>query len=345
MTVSVIGNSRMKNCVHCQKEIQGEARKCRYCGNWQEENKDDSSAVLEKIRQSRSLHFGGGLGKSMGLFMAANVGIMVVLMIIVRIIDPEAGIETAIFLLLMGAVIPFIFLYFSKPLIKWQLDVRTANPEVPEEKYIVDLVAALSERANLPAVPEVGIYDDEEMNAFATGASKNDSLIAFSSGLLKNLDKDSLAGVAAHETAHIANGDMLTMTLLESLVNIAVIVIDFALRQMEWYEELEKKSRLVSFVVHFILVNILFCIGNLILLWFSRHREFEADATAASLVGNEAMAGALRKLMDDERAGTSVTADSPMAAMMISAPPSWIDILSTHPSLERRIERLKASSR
>ncbi len=193
-------------------------------------------------------------------------------------------------------------------------------------------------------MPEVGIYESEEMNAFATGASKNDSMIAFSSGLLRQMDSDSIAGVAAHETAHIANGDMLTMTLLQSLINITVIVVDFVIRQTDWYEDYCKKSKLLSWLIHFVIVNILFLLGDLVLLWFSRHREFEADATAASLVGMDAMSGALRRLMDDSHAGETVTADDPAAAMMIAAPPAWTDLFSTHPSLERRIEMLEKKS-
>lgn len=276
--------------------------------------------------------------------MAANAGVMIMLMIVARIFDPHADIGTAILLLLIGCAVPFAMLFLSKSLAKFQYKIRIlADEQVQDdqEKYLLELVRALAKRANLPAAPEVGIYESEEMNAFATGASKQDSMIAFSSGLLKQMDKDSIAGVAAHETAHIANGDMLTMTLLQGLINIAVIVIDFAIRQTDWHEEFCKKSRILSSLIHFVIVNVLFFLGDLVLLWFSRHREFEADAAAASLVGADAMSKALRRLMDDSHAGETVTANDPAAAMMISAPESWADCFSTHPSLERRIERLK----
>lgn len=332
----------MKNCVHCQQAIQDEAKKCYHCGMWQ--NNNAKQDILSHIRGSEQLRFGGGVGKSMGIFMTANVGIMLVLMIIVRLFDPTAGIGTAFVLLLFGCAIPFVMLFFSKALLKWQYDIRILDAEHAneQEKFLLDLVQTLASRVNLPKVPEVGIYESEEMNAFATGASKSDSMIAFSSGLLQSMDQKSIAGVAAHETAHIANGDMLTMTLLQSLINIAVIVIDFALRQMDWYEELCKKSRLLASIVSFAIVNVLFLLGDLVLLWFSRHREFEADATAASLVGNDAMESALQQLMDDSHLGDTVDPNSPAAAMMISAPPAWTDILSTHPALERRIEKLKS---
>ena len=209
-----------------------------------------------------------------------------------------------------------------------------------EARELLTLVGALAEKARLPVLPEVGIYPAEEMNAFATGSSKSDAMIAFSQGLLDHMDEESIAGVAAHETAHIANGDMLTMTLLTGLVNIGVMIIDFAMRQMDWYDELRDKSKTLAFIVHVVLVNLLFFVGNLLLLWFSRHREFEADETAASLVGNASMSGALKRLMEDDNIGTLTEAGEPIAAMMISAPSAWCDFFSTHPSLERRIQHL-----
>ncbi len=334
----------MKKCVNCSKEIQDNAVKCRYCGEWQ---RKDSPEMLENIRKANKISLGGGLGKSMGLFMAANVGVMLVLMAVVRVFDPGAGFGTAILLLLIGGAIPFGMLFLSKFLAKCMYDIRIITAEEAadeQEKYLLSLVQTLADRANLPAVPEVGIYESDEMNAFATGASQKNSMIAFSSGLLKKMNKDEIAGVAAHETAHIANNDMLTMTLLQGLVNVFVIVIDFALEQMDWYEELCKKSRFLSWIVHFIIVNVLFLLGDLVLLWFSRHREFAADATAASLVGRDTMALALHSLTLDENAGSETAADAPAAAMMISAPAGWADVLSTHPSLERRIEALLADN-
>ncbi len=106
----------MKSCIYCNKGILDEARKCRYCGKWQ--TQEDVTAIFNRIRSSSQIRLGGGFGKSMGIFMAANVGVMIILMIIVRIFDPHAGIGTAIFLLLIGSVVPFVMLFFSKSLLK-----------------------------------------------------------------------------------------------------------------------------------------------------------------------------------------------------------------------------------
>lgn len=335
-----------KACVGCGQTILFAAKKCRYCGTWQEPSANrvvDNLSVLERIRRSREVCIGGGFGKSMGLFVLANCGVMAVLTVAFSAVDPDAGIGTFFLLLCFGFALPVLSLLFSKTLAVWRYDIKIINPEQPEneqERYLLALIGALAEKGRLPALPEVGIYPAEEMNAFATGSSKSDAMIAFSQGLLDHMDEESIAGVAAHETAHIANGDMLTMTLLTGLVNIGVMIIDFAMRQMDWYDELRDKSKTLAFIVHVILVNLLFFVGNLLLLWFSRHREFEADETAASLVGNASMSGALKRLMEDDNIGTLTEAGEPIAAMMISAPPAWCDFFSTHPSLERRIQHL-----
>lgn len=339
-----------KACIKCGRMILPAAKKCRYCGTWQEESKIpawDGLPVFERIRRSRNIHLGGGFGKSMGFFILANCGTMIVLTIAFGAVDPDAGIGTFFLLCCFGFALPVLSLLFSKTLATWRYDIKIINPEQPEnekERYLLALASALAEKANLPAVPEVGIYPAEEVNAFATGSSKRDAMIAFSQGLLDQMDEEGIAGVAAHETAHIANGDMLTMTLLVGLVNIGVMIIDFAMRQMEWYDELREKSKILAFIVHIVLVNLLFFVGNLLLLWFSRHREFEADETAASLVGGASMSGALKQLMEDGSVNTEEEIGDPVAAMMISAPPAWCDFFSTHPSLERRIQRLSEIS-
>lgn len=339
-----------KTCIRCGRTILPAAQKCRYCGMWQEKSVgsvDVSLPVLDRIGHVRRVRIGGGFGKSMGLFMLANCGVMVVLTIVFGMVGSKGGIGMFFLLCGFGFVLPVIALLFSKALAIRSYDIKILNTEKPEnakERYLLALVAALAEKIDLPAVPEVGIYPAEEMNAFATGSSKSDALIAFSRGLLEQMDEESLAGVAAHEIAHIANGDMLTMTLLTGLVNIGVMIIDFAMRQMDWYDELREKSKILAFVMHVVLVNLLFFVGNLLMLWFSRHREFEADATAASLVGASSMEKALQRLVTDGYSGTSTEAGEPIAAMMISMPPTWCDLFSTHPSLERRILRLSGSS-
>lgn len=279
--------------------------------------------------------------------MLANCGVMVVLTMALHSVYPNAGIGTFFLLCGFGFALPVFGLLFSKELAKTNYDVKIINPEQPaseRERYLLTLVTALAKQVNLPAVPEVGIYPVEEMNAFATGSSKSDAMIAFSQGLLDQMDEESLAGVAAHEIAHIANGDMLTTTLLTGLVNIGVMIIDFAMQQMDCYNELREKSKLFAFLVHLVLVNFLFCVGNLLLLWFSRHREFEADAVAASLVGAPSMSQALQQLATDENSGTSTATTSPVTALMISMPSSWCDLFSSHPALERRIQRLSEIS-
>lgn len=331
----------MKLCVSCGKEIQDAARICRFCRAEQPVN---GAYLLENVRSRGKLKCSGGIGKSMGIFVAADIAVLLVLLLAADAVDPESSEIVFCFALLFGCTVPFIMLFFSKTIAKRQFDIKTVNPDAPgndQERFLLELISALAGRAGLPVVPEIGIYRSEEANAFATGRGKSDALIAFSSGLLERMPEEYAAAVAAHETAHIANGDMLTMTLLDGLINSAVVVADFAIEETGWYEKTEKESCLLVGIIHFVIVNVLMLAGNLVLLWFSRHREFEADETAACLVSPEAMIGALHALDEDDKAGSRTDADAPAAAMMISASPAWTDLFSTHPSLERRIRQIE----
>ena len=331
----------MKQCIDCGKDIQDAAKICRFCRAEQPQN---NAGLLNSIRSQSKLHCTGGIGKSMGVFAAANFAVLLLLLFVVNAIVPEYSTSVFWCVLLFGCSVPFIMLLFSKAIAKWQFDIReikTDSPANEREKFMLDLIVALSERANLPAVPEIGIYQSEEINAFATGCGKSHALIAFSSGLLEQMSEEDIAAVAAHETAHIAKGDMLTMTLLEGLINSIVIAVEFAIEQTDWYEKMREKSKFISIIVQFAIVNVLMFAGDLVLLWFSRHREFEADETAARLVSPQAMIGALQALGEDGNAGSKTEAGAPSAAMMISAPPAWADLFSTHPALERRIEYIK----
>jgi heat shock protein HtpX len=200
-------------------------------------------------------------------------------------------------------------------------------------------VGQLTRQANLP-MPEVGVYDSPEVNAFATGPSKRRSLVACSTGLLRSMTRDEVQGVLAHEISHIGNGDMVTMTLLQGVVNAFVMflarVVAHGIRQtMD-----SRAASTVSFVVRIVLEIVLGILGSLIVAWFSRHREYRADAGGAALAGRGAMLGALKRLLStQERVDVSNPA---LASFKIAGGRSWLQLFATHPPLEARIAALES---
>ncbi|EQA55577.1 protease HtpX [Leptospira kmetyi] len=290
--------------------------------------------------------------KRIGLFLLTNILVVVTISIITSVLGigpylDANGINLSsllVFCFLWGMGGAFVSLLLSKFMAKMMMGVQIIDPRSASgvERELYSRVERLARAANLP-MPEVGIYHSPEVNAFATGPSKSSSLVAVSSGLLQVMDNAEVEGVLAHELAHVANGDMVTMTLVQGVVNAFVMffsrIISYALSTMV-KEDLQYTVRLVANIVLSILFSIL---GSIVVAYFSRTREYRADAGGAKLAGRQNMIAALEKLRrtfdapEDERGGDA------LATMKISGHSKWMALFSTHPPLEARIAALKNS--
>jgi heat shock protein HtpX len=250
------------------------------------------------------------------------------------------------FCLLWGMGGSFITLLISKPLAKWTMGVEII--EENSHRNLVLRVHHFAKLADLPSMPEVGVYESDELNAFATGRSKSSSLVAVSTGLLKRMDDEELDGVLAHEVAHIANGDMVTMTLVQGVINAFVMffsrIIAFAISNALRKDDDEAPT---SPWVHSLIVIFLDIIFGLmampIVAWFSRYREYRADRGGAKLAGNNKMIAALESLQRayPQMAMSQSVTNHNLQALQISSKNAWIKYFSTHPPLEDRIAALK----
>jgi len=251
------------------------------------------------------------------------------------------------FCLVWGLGGSFITLLISKPLARWTMGVEIVSDR-PEYRDLVQKVHHLAAQAGLTKMPDVGIYQSEDVNAFATGPSKNNSLVAVSTGLLQRMDRDSVEGVLAHEVAHIANGDMVTMTLVQGVVNAFVMffsrVIAFALTQaMRKDDDDAPASPFMHTILVFVLDIVFGLLAMPIIAWFSRYREFRADHGGASLAGKEKMISALQSLQRVYPSLAEVEArENPnFRSMQISSRVNVMKLFSTHPPLEERIQALR----
>lgn len=252
--------------------------------------------------------------------------------------------QLLLFCTLWGVGGAFISLLISRATAKWTLGVQLIDPHTrnPEERCLLEIVSELARKADLPSMPEVGIYPSDELNAFATGPSKSHALVAVSSGLLRRMRVNEIEGVLGHEIAHIANGDMVTMTLLQGVINAFVMffarIIAYALTFGRDEEEHQNSSYMVYGLVQFVLETIFMLLGSLVVAWFSRWREFRADAGGANLAGRANMISALEALRSNTQ---QATAPVGLQTLMISnASPSWLNLFATHPTLDERIARL-----
>jgi heat shock protein HtpX len=196
----------------------------------------------------------------------------------------------------------------------------------------------LTDRAGLPT-PEVGIYDSPEVNAFATGPTRSRSLVAVSTGLLRGMQRDEVEGVLAHEVAHIQNGDMVTMTLIQGVVNAFVLFLARFIANILRSAVDERMSGLVYFMTVIALQIGLGLLGSVVVAWFSRAREFRADAGSAALAGKGKMIAALQRLQQNT---LMIENQHPaLATLKISGTRGGLALLSTHPPLEARIAALQ----
>ncbi|CAG2156945.1 Protease HtpX [Cupriavidus campinensis] len=290
--------------------------------------------------------------KRIFLFLATNIAVMLVLSVAASLLGVNRyltanGLNLGMllaFAALMGFGGSFISLLMSKTIAKWSVGAQViTHPSTSTELWLMQTVEKLATRAGLP-MPEVAIYDGEP-NAFATGASKKSSLVAVSTGLLQSMSHDEVEAVLAHEVAHIANGDMVTLTLIQGVVNTFVIfmarVVGYFVDSWLRRNDEESSGPGIGYMITVVVCELLFGIlASVIVAWFSRQREFRADAGAASLMGTPTpMVSALRRLGGLDADGLPQN----MQAMGISGGRKWLAMFSSHPPIEQRIAALQSS--
>ena len=290
--------------------------------------------------------------KRIVLFLATNLAVIVVLSIVLKLfgLDRAASMQTGMSyggLLAFSAVVGFtgaiISLLLSKPMAKWSTGAQViATPQNQAEAWLVETVRRLATKAGI-GMPEVAIYEGEP-NAFATGAFRNSALVAVSTGLLQSMNKEEVEAVLGHEVAHVANVDMVTLTLIQGVVNTFVIflarvvgsIVDKAVFRSE-------RGTGPGYFISVMVLEIVFGIlASIIVAWFSRQREFRADAGAADYIGTPTpMVNALKRL------GGLAPGELPkaMQAFGITEKSGIMALFSTHPPIEQRIAALQSAGR
>ncbi|MHB1233336.1 MAG: protease HtpX [Burkholderiales bacterium] len=288
--------------------------------------------------------------KRIFLFLATNLAIMLVLSITMRLlgVEPylnEQGLNLGsllIFAAVMGMGGSLISLAISKWSAKRAVGAQVIEtPRTPEETWLVNTVQRQAQAAGI-GMPEVAIYDSPEVNAFATGMNKNNALVAVSTGLLRSMSRDEAEAVLGHEVSHVANGDMVTLALIQGVVNTFVMFLSRVIGHLvdKVVFKTERGHGPAFFVTMIVAEMVLGILASMIVMWFSRQREFRADHGGATLAGRQKMIGALQAL---QRAHSAPLPDK-MAAFGISggAGGGLKRLFMTHPPLEERIAALQA---
>lgn len=286
------------------------------------------------------------------LFIATNVAVLIVLTVVLRLLGIESilneqGTQLDLqALLIFSAVIGFAGSFISLAISKWIAKRSTGaqvikSPSNETERWLLTTVQRQASMAGI-GCPEVAVYDSPDINAFATGASRNNALVAVSTGLLRSMDRDSVEAVLGHEVSHVANGDMITLTLIQGVVNTFVIflsrVIGFLVDRLIFKNE--RGYGIGFFITSIVAQIILGILASTIVMWFSRRREFRADAGGAQLAGRSKMLKALRSL---QRAHEPQDLPDSMAAFGISGQKrvGLKRLFMSHPPLSERIAALE----
>ncbi|MDO7084859.1 protease HtpX [Pseudocolwellia sp. AS88] len=283
------------------------------------------------------------------LFLLTNLAIMLVLSVTLSILMSVFGIDRQGLggLLMLAMVFGFGGAFISLLMSKWMAKRSVGayvieQPQNNTEKWLLDTVKRYSDKAGI-GMPEVALYQSPDMNAFATGANKNNALVAVSTGLLENMSQAEAEAVIGHEISHVANGDMVTLTLVQGVMNTFVIflarliagVIDNATRSNN--NQGGGLGGIAYFAVVFILEMVLGVLASIVVAWFSRKREFRADIGGAQLAGKQAMIGALEKLKRSQESQL----EGSMMAFGINNKAKFLSLFASHPPLDVRIKALR----
>ncbi len=289
--------------------------------------------------------------KRIVLLVLTNLLVVVVLGVVASLLGvnqylTSSGLNLGLLLgyaLVIGFGGAFISLLISKPMAKWSSGVQViAQPQNADEAWIVQTVQKLAQQAGI-GMPEVGIFEGEP-NAFATGAFRDSALVAVSTGLLQGMTRDEVEAVLGHEVAHIANGDMVTMTLIQGVMNTFVVflsrVIGYAVDSFLRKNDEERSGPAIGYYVTTIVLDIVLGFAAaMVVAWFSRQREFRADAGAAQLMGNrQPMINALARL------GGMAPGELPKSVAAFGIAGGIGQLFSTHPPIEERIAALREAA-
>lgn len=290
--------------------------------------------------------------KRIVLFLATNLAVLVLLGIIMNVVLPMFGIQLGNngSLLVFAAIFGFGGSFISLLMSKWMAKRSTGamvieQPRNEVEQWLVATVQRQAQQAGI-GMPEVAIYDAPEINAFATGANRNNALVAVSTGLLRGMDRDQAEAVLAHEVSHVANGDMVTMALVQGVLNTFVIMLSRLVgRVIDGYLSggRSEGAGIGYYASVFVLDMVFGLFASMIAMWFSRHREFRADAGSATLSGREKMISALERLKQNHGENTL---PKQVAAFGISGAVGHglKKLLMSHPPLDERIHALRNAS-